>query len=144
MWKHTASVGRLQLKHRLYAAHFWFVFLTATCLCCGEDLPRSLHKKKNRQQEQVFVTITSYMRPCKQQNYFFAHGIAHVLISPLLITAWLLGRSRLQSSSLCCGLGLTQKARESYFLVPLLKARQHFSVSVWWGWCSPCWCKGSP
>lgn len=75
------------------AAHFWFAFLTATCSCCGEDLPRSLHKNKSRQQEQEFITITSYMRPCKQQRYFFARGIAQVLISSLLITAWLLGRS---------------------------------------------------
>lgn len=75
------------------AADFWFVFLTATCSCCGEELPRNLHRNKSRQQEQVFITVTSYMRPCTQQRYFFAHGIAQVLISSLLMTAWLQGRS---------------------------------------------------
>lgn len=49
------------------AADFWFVFLTATC---GEELPRSLHESKSRQQEQVFITIISYMRPCRQQRCF--------------------------------------------------------------------------
>lgn len=62
-----------------------FVFVTAPGSCCGEDLSSSLRKNKNRQQEQIFITITSFRRPCKKQRYFFAHGIPQVLISSLVM-----------------------------------------------------------
>lgn len=113
-------------------AHFWSVFLTATCSCCGEDLPRSLPEHKSRQQEQIFKTITSCLRPCKQKRYFFStwHCPSFNLIPP--DNCMVAGKKhRVQLSSLCWGLGLMQKTRESYFLVPLLKVRQHlFSVTL--------------
>lgn len=75
------------------AAHFWFAFLTATCPCCGEDLPRSLHKEQEQRAGAGFHNCRFLYETLQTAEVHFAHGIAQVLISSLLITAWLLGRS---------------------------------------------------
>lgn len=50
------------------AALLLFVFSAATCLCHGADLSVSLREIKDRHQEQIFLVITSFRRPCKQKS----------------------------------------------------------------------------
>lgn len=75
--------------------HFWFVFLTATCSCCGEDLP-GIYESTRADSRNRFSWLSLLIWDLANSRvvfFFFAHGIAQVLISSLLMTAWLQGRS---------------------------------------------------